>query len=409
MKSRSFLCISFCLLFSLSLPSVAKAKPRADASVLSIVLEGMDRSRRLQFCGYVAKEAANQAGEASDVALRSRRYAAAQALQSRVVSSLAKAGAHPTPEEAEESESENSQALGLLSYAPSPQLAAQIQQGEENDIVGLFLSDVVAHCDVLLNSMGVAAAVPIAPDSLLVPISFKWRGKTAQEAFEGTGLAPYASKICVGAESKVGDFAGAIFSDRGKDGISLLDWAFECRDKSAFKALLNSGFDATKPGQFNDLPLLYAVETDDTWYLSELLAHGAPPNSMGRFWTALSAAYDPMKEGGGESFRLLRAAGASLNFGDPGRSMWSTWADQANWELILANWSEFEGDPVALGRNVSWELDNPPPRGNKRALEELKSRLIADYGVCFPVEMRKDMARDDRGHFVQAGCPKRDR
>lgn len=407
MRFRSFLCISLSLLLCLPMQVVAKAKPDAATQAFSMVLEGMNARRRLQFCEFVAKQAADQASEAPDIALRSTRHASALKLNSRVASSLAKANEALTPEQVEAIERENLEALGLLSYAPSPLLATQINQAGE-DLVGLFLTDIVAKCDTLLDSMGVAAAHPASAVASPVPRIFKWRGKTAQEAFEGTGLALTASKICTGSESKAADFAGVDFAARGKDGVSLLDWAFECRDRSAFKALLEAGFDAEKPSQFGDPPLVSAAELNDTWYLNELLAHGVSPNSLGHLSTALEAAYEPLEDGGGKRFQLLRTAGASLNFPEPDKSMWNAWSRFARWEMILANWSEFKSDPVELGWSVGWELDKPNSRGNKRALKALKDRLIADYGVCFPVGSTIDLARNERGFYVQPNCPKHD-
>lgn len=405
-KAHAFLCMSLGLLLSMFMPNAAKAKGVEVSHIFSMITADMDTHRRLQFCGFVAREAANQASEAPDIALRSTRFNAAQNLQSRLASNLAKANVGLTREQSEDIERENGEALGLLSYDPSPQLVAQIQNGGENDIAGLLLSDAVAQCDTLLDTMGVATALPTPANLASVPRSFMWRGKTAQVAFEGTGLARYALQICVGAKSKVADFAGARFAERGKDGVSLLDWAYECRDRSAFKVLLDAGFDGSEPGQFNDPPLVTAAEGDDSWYVAELLAHHVSPDSMGHWRTALAAAYDPLEKGGGKSFVMLRASGGSLDFPNPDKSMWSTWAVFADWEVILANWNEFKSDPIALGSMVSRELNKPAARGNKHALEELKSRLIVDFGVCFPVGSLAKLTQDQRGYYVQPGCSK---
>ncbi|WP_336979503.1 hypothetical protein [Altererythrobacter fulvus] len=404
LATRLFLGIPACVLLSISLPNGAKAQQDVPTEVFSIILQDMNAPRRLQFCGYVAQEAASQARETADVALRSARYASAQTLQSRLATGVADANAKLSREQLETIQRENGVALGLLTYEPSSQLAAQIEQHGTNDVIGLFLSDLVAQCDGLLDSMGVAAAPPNPARSSPIPMSFEWRGKTAEEAFEGTGLAPYALRICAGTESKVSDFAGANLAERGKDGVSLLDWAFECGDKSAFKALLDAGFDAAKPGQFDDPPLVNAAGHDDSWYLRELLAYGVSPDSMGHRSTALAEAYQPGEPGGGGNFEILRAAGASLNFPNPGRSMWGTWAIFASWEEILENWDAFDSDPFYLGRFITLELEKPNVRGSKQALEEVRDRLIVDFGVCFPVSLHKDTMRDARGYYLQTNC-----
>lgn len=48
---------------------------------------------------------------------------------------------------------------------------------------------------------------------------------------------------------------------------------------------------------------------------------------------------------------------------------------------------------------------NGGPRGNAKALEEIKARLIADYGVCFPVGPTFGAPKDARGYIIQPDCP----
>ncbi len=373
--------------------------------MFSLIVGPMAKPRQLQFCGFVAQQATDQAGEAADPALRTARLLAARKMQSRLATDLAKANAGLSPEQINAIAGENSQAMGLLSYAPSPQLAAQIRSGNESDIIGLFIGDIVRQCDAMLDARGVATASSTVDLSPPAKIGFKWRGKTAAEAFAGTGLVPWAERICGDGPAAPADYSGAKLGERGVDGVSLLDWAIECRDRAAFTALLDAGFDTAKPGQFGDPPLVVAVEGKDPWYVTELLRHGASPDAMGHWRTALSAAYEPLEDGGGEMYRLLRKADASLNFPAPQKSMWNTWTSFARWEMILSNWDSFKGDPVLLGRDVTMELEHPVTRGSKRALETLKARLASDFGVCFPVVSLLDLPRDAQGNYRQPGCP----
>ncbi len=245
-----------------------------------------------------------------------------------------------------------------------------------------------------------ADAVPLAAPA------FRWRGLSAGKAFADTLLVPFAAKLCTGAATLASDFAGAPLAQRGVDSVSLLDWAMECGDTVGFAALLGAGFDAAAPGAFDDPIVVVAAEKRDLFYLETLLAAGVKPDTLGLRETALKAAYDTMDPTGGKAWQMLRGAGANLDFPDFDHSMWWSFALYADWEQILAHWSEFGSDPVALARLVSMDLGrNGGPRGNASALEQIKARLIADYGVCFPVGPTLGAPKDERGYLLQPDCP----
>ena len=382
----------------------APAAADPGATMFKRLTDSMPRARKVQFCAYVASGAFDLAGETADPATRAARAAAAARLSARLAPDLAKANAALAPEDLGAIERENGEAMGLLSYAPSDDVAAQIKAGADvDDIGGLFVSDVLRRCDAVADKLKIAkldaAAVPLAAPA------FRWRGLSAGEAFAGTDLVPFADKLCGQVGVTVADFAAAPLAARGKEGISLLDWAMECGDKAGFAALLAAGIDPATPSFFSNLPIVRAADKSDLFFLETLLAAGVKPDALGSDGTALRKAYDTMDPTGGKAWQMLRAAGASLNFPSADQSMWSVWPIYADWEEIIAHWSEFDSDPVALARSISMDLDrNGGPRGNARALGDIKARLIAEYGVCFPVGPTFGAHKDDRGYIMQPDC-----
>lgn len=391
---------------ALAASAAAPANANPGEQMFQRVSEPMSRAGKVRFCAYVAEKAGQLAGESPDAGTRAARAAAAAQLSTRLAPDLARANAKLSPADLAANERENGQAMGLLSYAPSDEVRAQLEAGADpQDIGGLFVADVISRCAVLADKLGIATIDP-ASVSVIAP-TFRWRGTSAAEAFAATSLEPFVAKLCNGTATNAADFAGAPMAERGVDGVSLLDWAMECGDKPGFAALLAAGADPALPGAFGELPLVPAAEKRDLFYLETLLAVGAKPDAADNFETALSAAYDPQIDGGGKAWQLLRAAGANLNFPDFQKSMWDTWALYADWEQILAHWEEFASDPIHLGRSVSLELErNGGPRGNGTMLEAIKARLIADYGVCFPVGPTLNQPEDERGFYIQPDCPR---
>lgn len=391
---------------SLALPVVSPVSANPGTMMFKLLTDEMPRARKVMFCAYLAENAARQAAESPDPAVRVRRAATAAQLTARLAPDLAKARARLSPPEISAIEQENGQAMGLLSYAPSDEVRAQLKAGaDQEDILGLFIDDVLKRCDAMLDTLGIAKA-PLTTAPPPVP-AFRWRGLSAEEAFAGTGLAPFAVQLCAVPLAAAPDFTGAPLTERGQDGISLLDWAMECGDKASFAALIAAGFDTAAPGASGNAALVRAAEKRDLFYLETLLAAAAKPDVMGSAKTALATAWQSGTPGGGAAFERLRAAGASLNFPGPDWSMWRTWSTYARWEEILANWSAFASDPVNLARSVSMELERSDTRGNVAALKEIKARLIAQHGVCFPVGPLIALPRDQRGFFTQPDCPPR--
>ncbi|MFZ9395855.1 MAG: hypothetical protein ACO25F_07335 [Erythrobacter sp.] len=388
-------------------PAQAAASRDPGAAAFAQLTGDLDPPRRAQFCGYVAHNALEHSGNSPDPALRLNRAVAARQLSARLAPMLAKANAASSPDELQAIEGENGQMMGLLSYAPSDWIREQVEQGNagEDDILGLFVTDVVQRCNAMLDKMKVPPAAPLSEAEAATPPPFTWDGDSAADIFADTALMPFTARLCTDGSATAADFAGAPLDERGKDGTSLLDWAIECGDKTGIAALLDAGFNASKPGAFGEMPLARAAKRKVPSILQVLLERGVSPNAIGKPRSALAEAYDPDVKGGGQNFRLLREAGAGLGFPSFDWSMWSTWTLYARWEEILANLGEFDSDPVSLGRTVSRELERDPPRASKAALEQIKARLIADFGVCFPIGALIDYPKDARGYYLQPDCP----
>jgi hypothetical protein len=360
----------------------------------------MTPQRRAQFCAYVAEQGLGLVAETPDPDRRRALLAEAFGLRERLAPVLANAPVPPDQQRAEAQE--NGQIMGLLSYAPSNRIRVAVESGvaDEDDVGTLFVADVITRCHVLLDRMKVAPAPGLPP--LPIPV-FRWRGLTAEQAFAGTPLAPVVARLCMGRPP--GDLAGLPLTARGKDGESLLDWALQCRDRAAYTALLAAGHDPDAPGAAGDPPLVRAAGKRDLTYLKALLAKGAKPDAIGTRQSALAAAFTWDKPDGGEAFALLRAAGASLNFPDFDRSVWREWTSRGRWKLVLANLSDFKGDPVGLARWVTMDQEHPGRRTSPE-LAEVRRRLEADHGVCFPVGAMIDLKKDARGFYIQPDCPK---
>jgi len=389
----------------LSTAPALEAAPRLDpaAGAFGRLTKSLSKDGKALFCGFVADQAAENAAEAPEAEVRAARAAEAARLQARLAPLVAAANARLTPEQKAANKRDHGQMMGLLSYAPSPELAQAVKAQPGVDIIPLFLADVAGRCDAMLDKMRVPPAPAVAPTAAT---AFRWEGQTVQQWFEGTPLLEPARRLCAGETPGAEDFAAVPLAQRGRDGISLLDWAMACEDRAGFAALLEAGHNVDAPGAFDRQPVTRAIEKADRAYLRALLAKGAKPDVMGRIETALATSYDPRRPDGGEAFVMLRAAGASLNFPDYDRSMWERWAMFAKWEEILNHWEAFDSDAVMMGRSLSRDLERPDTRGSKAALEELKGRLETRFGVCFPVNALIELTKDARGYYVQPDCPR---
>jgi uncharacterized protein len=72
---------------------------------------------------------------------------------------------------------------------------------------------------------------------------------------------------------------GANPNARGKDDVTLLEWALLQQSKSGMAALLDAGANPSEPGLGGDTVLHMAAKANDASYLKLLLDHGADPNA----------------------------------------------------------------------------------------------------------------------------------
>ncbi|ALE15971.1 hypothetical protein AMC99_00664 [Altererythrobacter epoxidivorans] len=364
----------------------------------------MDRDQRIVLCDQVAQFQVKMAATAANGSTRTERLRNAWKLTSRVSPAMRDVRDSMPPLKLKGYEKEAMQAIGMMSMAPV-RADAQFDKADPADLMQAFAGGLAADCQALLDEMGIPEASGEAPPEFLERESrFRWRDMDYEQAFEGTDLAPFAARIC--AAGGPPDLNGADLSQRGKHGVSLLDWALACKDKGAYTAILDAGFDISVPGQFEDPAIVRAAEESDTWFLSQLLDRGADPNTSGRRQTAVEAAWNAGTTDWDNwnlaGYEMLRAAGASLNHAEFNKSMWRRFTTHAKWDLILENWEEFDGDFVSLAAAAD-SFRSGGARGDKAAHAMLIAKLEAE-GVCFPIKPLMEYKRDERGYFIQDNC-----
>lgn len=390
-------------------PVFAQANPGAQA--FQRMTGDMSRARKVQFCAYLAENAAAQASQSPDAARRAARAAAAAKMTARLAPELARANARLSASDLAAIERENAEIMGLLSYSPSTEVAAQMKAEGAGDLIGLFITDAMGRCDVMIDKLGISRA-PAGP-APAAATAFRWDGQAVDEAFAATAAAAFASRLCRETPANAADFAAVPWAERDGAARTLLDWTIQCRDQAGFAALLEAG-GLSAMGEATLGLAAMTARMGEPWFLGALLDKGASPDggpdAAGFGGSVMAMLYDPLEPDGGEAYQRVRAAGADINLPDYEGSMWSAWSLHARWDEILANWGAFESDPVRLGRAVSVELERPgqargQPRGNRDDLEQIKARLIAEHGVCFPVAGLKDLPKDARGFYTQPDCP----
>ena len=379
--------------------------------MFGVVVKGMSRDEQLVMCGMVAEHYAATAAEATDPAIRFARLGDVWRLQQRLATPLEEAKARLGESGTSSAKRQAGQALSLMSMAPDPSLEAEIRAGE--DLMYVFVRSIAERCDTALDALGIARVTgDPPPDFVGKNTRFKYRGDDYEVIFAGTGLAPFAAQMCRGEAAP--DLDGAPLDQRGKHGMSLLDWAMECEDRAAFDALIAAGMDLEAVGLWEDPPMVHAATEKRMWYLTRLLDSGASPDAMGRTNTALREAtsdLDAINFGGDTraAFNLLRARGASLNFPDFSRSIWFEWGlHETRWDLILAHWDEFDSDPVELASLLEGYLSGDwawAKKEHEGAARKVKALLATQHGVCFPVGNTREMDQDERGYTIQPDCP----
>lgn len=376
---------------------------------VGIMLLGQSNPQKVIFCSAVAQAHSGIAGAATDAAVREARFGDVWRLEERLAKPLEDAKRDLGDESFKRQQDEAGQAIGILSMMPDPK--AEELYEETGDLMYAFSGSLAFRCGQVLDDMGIPRVESEPPaDYIAEKTRYRWRGLTYDQVFADTDLAPFAKNMCI--EGASPDFASAPLDQRGKEGMSLLDWAIQCNDQASFEALVQAGADLNARGLWQDPPLVNSASKAKIWFLERLLDEGVNPDTEGRSGTALSEAYKDLDasnagDNSRAAFHLLRERGASLNFPNFGRSMWSKWAYRFQ-TPILENWEEFDSDPVDLGSIISFSMSEGwIQEKHLPAAEEIINRLTEDFGVCFPIERKQisEWRRDERGFKVQPDCP----
>ena len=380
---------------------------------LGVITMGMSQPEIIVLCHTVAESFGGFAAADTDRDSRMAKFARVWRFQQRLAKPLERARKTLGESGYNRALRQSGEGMNLLSMMPDPQMEQELKAG--SDIMFAWTTGLASRCDQMLDDMGIAKVTGDPPaDYVRAATRFRFRGADYAQVFAGTGLRPYAEKMCRGDAAP--DFSGAPLDRRGHEGMSLLDWAIECEDRAAFDALIAAGIDPNAKGLWGDPPLVSTASEKRLWFLTRLLDAGANPDARGQRETALVTAMsdlDAINSGGDTSaaFNLLRKRGASLNFPDFQRSVWKRWSlHETRWDLILEHWDEFKSDPVELASDLEFYLSgemNWAKTEHEGAAREVKRRLMQDYAVCFPVGKVFGLKTDARGFRIQPDCPKR--
>lgn len=130
--------------------------------------------------------------------------------------------------------------------------------------------------------------------------------------FQDPAIVPLAEAVAAGDIAGIRSLApSADLSARGRDGVTLLEWAVWNERPEALAALLEAGADASAPGMDQETVAHMAAMARDPKYLQVLVAHGAPVDiaSPRGGWTPIFRAVQSRRD---PQVDLLLKAGADL-------------------------------------------------------------------------------------------------
>lgn len=378
---------------------------------LGVVTLGMNRPEIIVLCHTIAQSFGTLAAAETDRDVRIARFVEVWRFEQRLAGPFTQAREALGENGYNRALLKSRESMNLLSMMPDPQITQGLQAGD--DLMFVWATGLASRCDQMFDEMGIARVSGSPPPEYLeAKTRFRYRGADYAAIFADTELGPYAEQMCLGGAAP--DFAGAPLDQRGYGGMSLLDWSIECEDRASFDALIAAGIDLDANGLGDDPPLVRTATEKRLWFLTRLLDEGAKPDTMGRTASALltsTSDLDAINFGGDTlaAFNLLRERGASLNFPDFQNSIWNSWGlHGTRWDLVLEHWDEFKSDPVELAGLLEYYLSgemNWARTEFESAAREVKSRLINEYAVCFPVGNVSQMTRDGRGFRIQPDCP----
>jgi ankyrin repeat protein len=140
---------------------------------------------------------------------------------------------------------------------------------------------------------------------------------TAREIFRDSTAAALAEAAAEGDTARIRRLiaGGADPNARGRDGVTVSQWALLHQSPRGLAALLEGGADPALADSSGETVVHYAAKTNVPEYLEILLAHGADPDTRNGVTgaTPLVPALTAQRE---NNFRLLMAAGADPNAAD---------------------------------------------------------------------------------------------
>ncbi len=134
--------------------------------------------------------------------------------------------------------------------------------------------------------------------------------------FADPAVVPLAEAVAAGDVARIRTLAAsADLSARGKDNVTLLEWAVWNERPDALAALLEAGADASLPGMDQETVAHMAAMAKDPKYLEVLIAHGAPVDivSPRGGWTPIFRAVQGRRD---VQVDLLLKAGADVHRAD---------------------------------------------------------------------------------------------
>ena len=143
------------------------------------------------------------------------------------------------------------------------------------------------------------------------------REVTAREIFPDTTAAALAEAAAEGDTARIRRLiaGGADPNARGRDGVTVSQWALLNQSPKGLAALLEGGADPAVADSSGETVVHYAAKTNVPVYLDILLEHGADPNTRNGVTgaTPLVPALMAQRE---DNFRRLMGAGADPNAAD---------------------------------------------------------------------------------------------
>lgn len=205
----------------------------------------------------------------------------------------------------------------------------------------------------------------------------------------GAGPAAQLAAAAAGGDAvRVRELAGrsADVNARGRDDVTLLQWALLNRSVEGLRALLEAGADPSRPGVDGATVLHLAAAAEDPAYLKTLLAHRADPN-VAHARTGATPLMAALMASRSTQVRLLLEARADVRAADGQGDTALHLAAKVNDAATALRLLHAGADPRALNRRgVTFQryLSMTPERvltDDARAQRQVLYAWLAQHGV----------------------------